>query len=537
MERDTRVKDYIMPRRVIKTFGEVKNTKCLLKNSERQISTFEKKCASLSGKNAGILFDFGQEYCGGAYVSVFLVSGKENAKLRLSFGESANEAIAGVGEKGACNDHSARDFTVTVSNLYSGEYGQTGYRFLFLELLDDCCVQIKAVQGTSLYQPYENFGSFYSSDKLLDKIYSVALRTVFLCVQDNIWDGIKRDRLVWIGDLCPEMKALKYTYGDIPEICRALDFAANEKQKWVNDMPTYTLWWLIVCDEWCRYTGNKQFVEKKRDFILLSIKRVLENIDGNGVFTAGDFFDWPTRETKGTFSGVEALTKCGLEAAVRLLTLLDEQELVCSCENVLEKISKKKLDCYGFKQTAAFLILEDMADKNCKKVLESGGAKGFSTFMSYYILSALALCGGEKKALKALKDYYGGMLKAGATSFWEDFDIEWLENSCKLDEICPENKSDIHGDNGKFCYTGFRHSLCHGWSAGVVPFLIEYVLGINVEENGKIRVSPHIDTLDFAGGSIYTPYGKFEVKHEKDENGRVRTTYSAPREIEVVIGN
>ena len=70
-----------------------------------------------------------------------------------------------------------------------------------------------------------------------------------------------------------------------------------------------------------------------------------------------------------------------------------------------------------------------------------------------------------------------------------------------------------------------------------MPFLIEYVLGINVEENGKIRVSPHIDTLDFAGGSIYTPYGKFEVKHEKDENGRVRTTYSAPREIEVVIGN
>ena len=220
-----------------------------------------------------------------------------------------------------------------------------------------------------------------------------------------------------------------------------------------------------------------------------------------------------------------------------MLTLLNEEKLLCLCRNVVEKISKKELECFGFKQTAAFLILEDIADKNCKKVLEKGGAKGFSTFMSYYILSALAGCSGEKKALKALKEYYGGMLKAGATTFWEDFDVSWLENSCKLDEICPENKTDIHGDNGKFCYSGFRHSLCHGWSAGVVPFLVEYVLGINVQDDGKIKILPHIKTLDFARGSIYTPYGKLEVKHVKDENGQIHTSYSAPQELEVQIEN
>ena len=35
----------------------------------------------------------------------------------------------------------------------------------------------------------------------------------------------------------------------------------------------------------------------------------------------------------------------------------------------------------------------------------------------------------------------------------------------------------MHGDNGAHCYSGFRHSLCHGWSAGPVPFLAEAVLG------------------------------------------------------------
>ena len=36
-----------------------------------------------------------------------------------------------------------------------------------------------------------------------------------------------------------------------------------------------------------------------------------------------------------------------------------------------------------------------------------------------------------------------------------------------------EGQRDIHGDFGAFCYQGFRHSLCHGWSAGVIGFLKE----------------------------------------------------------------
>jgi hypothetical protein len=107
-----------------------------------------------------------------------------------------------------------------------------------------------------------------------------------------------------------------------------------------------------------------------------------------------------------------------------------------------------------------------------KQKLIAGGAKGMSTFMSYYILKAVASFDKEI-AKKMMKDYYGAMLDKGATTFWEDFDISWAKNSSRIDEFPNEGENDIHGDFGAFCYTGFRHSLCHGWSAGVIRFINE----------------------------------------------------------------
>ena len=95
-----------------------------------------------------------------------------------------------------------------------------------------------------------------------------------------------------------------------------------------------------------------------------------------------------------------------------------------------------------------------------------------STFMSYYILSAIASFDKEK-AVEIMKEYYGAMLSRGATSFWEDFNMDWLEGSGRIDKLPKKNQKDIHGDYGAFCYEGFRHSLCHGWSAGVIPFIKE----------------------------------------------------------------
>ena len=139
--------------------------------------------------------------------------------------------------------------------------------------------------------------------------------------------------------------------------------------------------------------------------------------------------------------------------------------------------------------------------------------------------------------LDIIKSYYGGMLSRGATSFWEDFDIDWLENSGRIDAFPEEGQKDIHGDFGKYCYTQFRHSLCHGWSSGVLSFIIEYILGIHISDGGEtVTVEPHLSgltdieaklplksgilTVSVHGGNVHIsgPEGtKLEVKSEKKD--------------------
>ena len=97
-----------------------------------------------------------------------------------------------------------------------------------------------------------------------------------------------------------------------------------------------------------------------------------------------------------------------------------------------------------------------------------------STFMSYYILKTVAETVSVELAVSMMRDYYGAMLKKGATSFFEDFDMAWVEGTSCIDRLPKDGEKDLHGDFGKYCYIGFRHSLCHGWSAGVIRFIYEY---------------------------------------------------------------
>ena len=170
-------------------------------------------------------------------------------------------------------------------------------------------------------------------------------------------------------------------------------------------------------------------------------------------------------------------------------------------------------------------------------MLRENGAEGFSTFMSYYLLSAMAKCTSTEETLQALCDYYGAMLDLGATTFWEDFDLAWAKNAFRIDELPVEGKSDVHGDNGNYCYKGFRHSLCHGWASGPVAFLTEHVLGVNVTGAGcsEIELTPHLGDLSFAKGAIATPHGRVEILHEKQADGTVKTTINAPAGVNVTV--
>ena len=144
-------------------------------------------------------------------------------------------------------------------------------------------------------------------------------------------------------------------------------------------------------------------------------------------------------------------------------------------------------------------------------MLETDPFRGVSTFYGYYMLQAKKTI----PALELIRRYWGAMLDHGATSFWEDFDLDWVRNAGRIDEFPVPGKKDLHADFGNYCYKGLRHSLSHGWSCGPAPFLSERVLGVRFPEPGKVIVRPDLGDLERVRGTVPAPGGVVTVEADR----------------------
>jgi len=551
ISEDKRVRRDILPQKIICCGGEVVGQASLLEKKDFLTITNVSVPNTVlkngdKGENAFFVLDFGCEFHGSIRIISVRLKGKSKyARVRITFGESLTEALSDLGEKGATNDHSPRDFVCNIVQLSDLEYGMGGFRFVKVELLSpDCELQLHSITGVFIYSDLEYKGSFKCSDETLNRIYDVAAYTAHLNIQRYVWDGIKRDRLVWGGDINPELKAIRTIFGRCDELEKTINYFGKSTPagSWVNGIPTYTLWWLISVYEWYFCTGNKEFLKSQRNCVIETVKQILLFIDDDGSINRfpGQFLDHATNELEETVHSIRGLFCEALKAASELCSLYKEKEISDECLEKIPLIQKREGDSNKIKAIAAFMYNAGIPDKyDVGQTLTNDGAKGLSTFMSYYIFKAMSESGHHKEAIAILKDYYGAMLNLGATTFWEDFNIEWAKNAVRIDEMPDNSRKNIHSDFGGYCYKGLRHSLCHGWSAGPVPFLNDYVLGIKILEPGckSVEIKGDLGDLDWAEGTFPTPFGTIYVRHQKQDDGSLKTVINAPEQILIKCEN
>jgi alpha-L-rhamnosidase len=492
------------------------------------------------GVPASLLLDFGRELHGGLRLAAGEPSARD-VKVRVRFGESASEAMAELGERGAGNDHAIRDSVIDLPWLGVREIGNTGFRFVRLDLVSPGVLSLESVHAISLMRPLPWLGSFTCSDERLNAVWTTAARTLHLCCQEYIWDGIKRDRLVWAGDLHPEVMSFMAVFGPQAIVTESLDYLRDTTpaDKWMNGMPPYTLWWIRCLHDWYHYTGDTAYLQRQHGYLKLVFSNLEKHIGPDDLWALPfGFLDWPTQHNQAAVSaGMQALMLMAFEDGARLAMALEDMELAARCEAASARLRQVRPDPAGSKQAAALLALAGLADPAAmnEQVLSREGARGVSTFYGYYMLEARALAGDVQGGIATVRDYWGGMLDMGATSFWEDFNLDWCTGSCRIDELPTKGQRDIHGDFGEFCYLGFRHSLCHGWASGPAAWLIKHVLGIQVADVGcrTMRVKPFLGDLDWAEGCFPTPLGDLHVRHEHAADGRVNSVVTAPEGMNV----
>ncbi len=541
---------FVEPARIVwKSGAGVKNADSLLKPHAGQAVLKEPAppCVLTASSNslAGVLLDFGKELQG--YVELFtpITPGKEPVRVRVRFGESVSEAMAELGGKqNAQNDHAVRDQIVTLPWLGKITIGPSGFRFVRIDAVDPKRpAQLSQVRAVLQLRDIPYLGSFQCNDERLNRIWQVGAYTVHLNMQEYLWDGIKRDRLVWIGDMHPEVSTINAVFGFNDVVPRSLDLTRDitPVSEWMNGISSYSMWWVLIHEEQWMHHGDRNYLAAQRAYLAPLLKKLARLIgpDGREHIDGMRFLDWPSSPNKqGVTAGLQGLLVMTLESGARLMTELGDQETAKICAEAAARGRKVVPDVNKSKSGAALLSLAGMVDarRTSEDVLKTNGPKDVSTFYGFYVLQALGKSGDTETALDFIRTYWGAMLDFGATTFWEDFNLEWTNNAVRIDELVPAGKKDIHGDCGAYCYEGFRHSFCHGWASGPTAFLSQTVLGVKPLEPGfkRVRIVPQLGNLKWVEGTYPTPLGPIKVRHERLADGTIKSETRAPAGVTVV---
>ena len=214
----------------------------------------------------------------------------------------------------------------------------------------------------------------------------MAKRTVDLCAAKGyIWDGIKRDRLLWAGDLAPEVMALTALYGRLPVVERSLDLAKKlaPVPKFMNGIYTYSMWWIIILADYYKEFGCKAYIKKHLGYLLELLDLLDGLVDENGDLNRKIRYlvDWPTKGSVDELVGVRAIFLMSLNGATELLNAfgLPTDKVM----QIKKKVVKKPIIAQEKKQVIAlkYFATGELTDEEYHKLTE-GGVKGFSTFMS-----------------------------------------------------------------------------------------------------------------------------------------------------------
>ena len=305
--------------------------------------------------------------------------------------------------------------------------------------------------------------------------------------------------------------------------------------QWMNGISSYSMWWLLIQHQYYIHTGQYQHLKKHQAYIFKLLSKLEASIGPNGQeqLDGNRFLDWPTSEDPvAVHAGLQSLMTMTFEVGVKLANILGQEEKAAEYQEVLNRLTSYQPELPLRKSPAALMALAGLSDAKTvnQQRLTKGGVKDISTFYGYYVLNAMAKAGDYEQAMSFISEYWGAMLDLGATTFWEDFNIDWADQAGRIDELPTEGK-----EYGDYCYQGNRHSFCHGWASGPTAWLSEHVLGVKVLEPGckKVAIEPHLGQLDWVEGSYPTPLGLIKIRHEKLANGKILSQIDAPDGIEI----
>jgi alpha-L-rhamnosidase len=479
-----------------------------------KLPTIKRSAASVSrGKNS-LLADFGRETFG--FIQLHGLKGKGN--LSIYYGESKEEALS--------PEHcEALDRVSVNSTTKKLEVLPLAKAFRYVNIQFDATVSLDSVSMLYEYAEVKQRGSFKCNDEEINSIYNIATYTFALNTREFFIDGIKRDRWVWSGDAYQSYLMNYYLWFDKETVERTM-LALRGKDPvtgHINTIMDYTFYWFLGIYDYYLYTGDisfiKQFYPRMQTLMDYCLGRrnksgLMEGLPGDWIF-----IDWATGLSKKGEVSFEQLLLCrSLETMSICASLAGDDPGHVQYQQMAVELKKKLFELYWNEGKQALVhsrvdgkqtdnvtrysnmfsiffnyFTEEQKQAVKKSVLLNENIQKITTpYMRFYELEALCAMGEQSYVLKEMKDYWGGMLKLGATSFWEEYN--------------PSKKGEEH-----LAMYGrkFGKSLCHAWGASPIYLLGKYYMGVKPLSAGyaTYMVEPVLGGLKWMDGKVPTPHG------------------------------
>jgi hypothetical protein len=525
---------------------------------------------------ATVILDFGKEVGGTPFanVSAWRATTGSSVTLRIATSEALPYLTASGGVYNNDNG-SPVTFSVNGARTYTGAL-RGGFRFAAVQLttpgsvtLTGAGVNFKAYRATAdRYQGY-----FISSDDQLNRMWYAGAYTAQMDMVPTgvascfnvpvIFDGAKRDRAIWSGDLMITnpvaqlsigSNSAAYVKGSINSIfnlqssngrltsavgfrgCGAFDYAM-----------TYSAYSAIIAIQYYRYTNDTAFINGLRTKLEAAATYHATRLDTNGLVVTNDNDYWQTSQ-----SG--EVTEYSLAYYELLQSMIWMEGKAGTAARVTEYTNKANalktaINARLFNTTTGLY-----AHTNSRTNVYPLDAN----------MNAIRLGVASPASVPGILNYFktrwqahGSQISQPAPSMADPsgHTIEPLNNTWEV--MARFGSGDVTGaldlmrrlwgiqvDPNSGYYTGTFwefvnanglpsrgfDSLAHAWGAGPTQLLTENVLGATAVNPGYStwQVKPQAGTLTWAQGQIPTARGSLTVKWARDTTGQFHLQVTAP---------
>ena len=416
------------------------------------------------------IIDFGRHLTG--HLS-FSIAGEGRgvdapARLKLTFGEVPAEVAQPFDPyQGALGRAWLQDEVINLDVLPAviEMPRRYAFRYVKLEVVDtspNYAVRIGKMHATALSSAGDDPPPLPDTvPALLRQIDRVSIATLRDCMQTVFEDGPKRDRRLWIGDLRLQaltnyatfrssglVKRCLYLFAAFPRedgllpACVFEDPEAHRGHEYIID---YAALYAAAVLDYAKATGDWNTAVDLWPVVRKQMDLLSAYVGSDGIFTAPArswvFIDWSdaldrAAAMQGTYvyslrQAVELAHHCGAagEAAkyqqlIARMTTAARRAFYDSSRQVFVSGPKRQVSwaSQAWMALSGIATATEAAQALRNATAQTDAVRPGAPYLYHYVAEAMLGCGMKLEARQLVETYWGGMVKAGADTFWEVFD-------------------------------------------------------------------------------------------------------------------